>query len=454
MKKYSILINLLLLFFLFNDCQSQNLKTRIVVSNLDTPWEILWGPDNYIWMTERPGKISRVNPETGEVKQLIKIDEVYENGESGLMGLALHPNFQSTPYVYASYSYRVNGNVKNKIVRYEYNNDNLQNPKVLIDGIDGSSIHNGSRLLFGLDGMLYATFGDASNSSNAQDLNSLNGKILRMTDNGEIPSDNPIQNSYIWTYGHRNPQGLVFIGNQLFSSEHGSSTDDEINIIQKGRNYGWPDVKGFCDTQDEIAFCQEHNVVEPIKAWTPTIAPAGLDFYNNGQISDWDNSLLLVSLKGSRLTQLQLNQERNAILKEKQYFVNNYGRLRDICISPDGRVFIATSNRDGRGNPAQDDDKIIEVSEQGTGIKDGINDNSIQIHQNTSNPYLIEISSIYSQMNIEIFDVLGKIYYSKNLFDSNQFILDLSQVSSINNNHILFIRVYNKLTYRVSKILI
>ena len=451
MKKYFLIVSLLFSFVSFNDCQSQSLQTRIVTKNLDTPWEILWGPDNFIWMTERYGRISRVNPESGEVQQIGKIDEVYENGESGLMGMALHPNFQTNPYIYVAYSYQVSGNIKNKIVRFEYDGETLTNPLTLIDNINGSSIHNGSRLVFGQDGMLYASFGDASNSASAQNLQSLNGKILRLADDGTIPPDNPIQNSYIWSFGHRNPQGLVFVGDKLFSSEHGPSTDDEINIIQKGRNFGWPEVTGFCDKSNEQAFCQENNVAEPIKAWTPTIAAAGIDWYN-GVIQEWNNSLLLVSLKASRLIQLQLNEERTAITMEKQYFVEAYGRLRDICISPDGRVFIATSNRDGRGTPSQDDDKIIEISALETGIKDGINDNSIKIHQNPANSDIIEIVSPLPNFNIEIFDMLGKLCFFINTSGSNNFLLDLSKINGISSNQILLLKVENSNSSLISKI--
>lgn len=453
MKKYALLINIFLVFIVLNDCQSQSLHTRIVASNLDTPWEILWGSDNFIWMTERGGKISRVNSETGDIQQIGQIEEVYETGESGLMGLALNPNFPTKPYIYVSYSYRVSGNIKNKIVRYEYDNNNISNPITLIENINGSSIHNGSRLAFGSDGMLYATFGDASNSSSAQDLQSLNGKILRLTEDGTIPLDNPFPDSYIWSFGHRNPQGLVFIGDGLYSSEHGPSIDDEINIIQKGRNFGWPEVNGFCDTQNELTFCQQNNVVEPIKAWTPTIAPAGLDFYDNGPIAEWNNSLLLVSLKAARLTQLQLNTERTQVIKEKQFFVDAYGRLRDLCISPDGRVFIATSNRDGRGNPTQDDDKIIEISANTSGIKDGINDNSIQIHQNSINRNLVEITSAYPNFSIEIFDVLGNLYFFNNNLAETYFMLDLSKFILSSNKQILFIRINNSTNSFVSKII-
>lgn len=188
----------------------------------------------------------------------------------------------------------------------------------------------------------------------AQNTSSLNGKILRINLDGSLPADNPIANSAIWSYGHRNPQGLVWIGNQLFSSEHGPDTDDEINIIEKGSNYGWPEVAGYCDEADEKAFCQTHKVKEPIKTWTPTAAVSGLDYYNSNTILTWKNSLLVAALKNSRIYQLKLNNDHTTITETHKFFTNKYGRLRDICIAPDGKVYICTSN----GN----NDKIIEVA--------------------------------------------------------------------------------------------
>jgi glucose/arabinose dehydrogenase len=142
----------------------------------------------------------------------------------------------------------------------------------------------------------------------------------------------------------------------MYSSEHGPANDDEINIIEKGRNYGWPDIEGFCNTSNEQNFCAAHNIKEPIKAWTPTIAPSGLDYYDNDEIPQWKNSLLLATLKNSRLYQLKLNTAHTSIIETNEYFTNKYGRMRDICISPSGKVYICTSNGG--------DDKIIVVSKK------------------------------------------------------------------------------------------
>jgi glucose/arabinose dehydrogenase len=159
-----------------------------------------------------------------------------------------------------------------------------------------------------------------------------------------------------WSWGHRNAQGLVFVGNKLFSSEHGPGNDDEINVIEKGRNYGWPGVQGFCDQPGEQALCTSGNIKEPLTAWTPTIATCGLDYYNHDMIPQWKNSLLLATLKNSRLYQLKLDDAHNNITSSNEYFTNDYGRMRDICISPEGKVYICTSNGSN--------DKVIEISKK------------------------------------------------------------------------------------------
>jgi glucose/arabinose dehydrogenase len=332
-----------------------NLKDTVLVSNLDIPWEILWGPDNQIWLTERRGLIKKVNPTTGEVSLLLAVSDATSNNEGGMLGMVLHPEFDSNPFVYIVYDYYNGANYKGKVVRYIFSGGSLINPTILLDNIDASNIHNGSRLLISPDLKLFISTGDASNTANSQDTTSLNGKVLRINLDGTIPADNPFPGSPIWSYGHRNPQGLVMVNGKLFSSEHGPDTDDEINIIQKGRNYGWPNVRGFCDLSDEQTFCTGHQVVEPIQAWTPTIAPSGLDYYNKDQIPQWKNSLLLATLKDSRLIQLQLDDAQEKVVSTQEFLVNKYGRMRDICISPTGDVYVCTSN----GN---DGDKLIRIS--------------------------------------------------------------------------------------------
>lgn len=332
------------------------IKDSVLVQGLNYPWEILWGPDNFIWMTERGGRISRINPVAGAVIPLLTISEVVSNGEGGLLGMVLHPNFSSTPQVFVAYNYN-SGGYREKIVRFTYTGSSLINPITILDNINAASIHNGCRLLITPDLKLFITTGDASNQSFPQNTSSINGKVLRLNLDGSIPADNPVAGNPYWSFGHRNAQGLVFANNIMYSSEHGPSNDDEINIIEKGRNYGWPNVHGYCDLGAEMTFCSTNNVKEPIKAWTPTAAVCGLDYYNNDLIPQWKNSLLMVALKNARLYQMKLDGTYKSITETNEHFTNDYGRMRDICISSAGRVYICTSN--GGNN-----DRIIEIKKQ------------------------------------------------------------------------------------------
>jgi glucose/arabinose dehydrogenase len=244
------------------------------------------------------------------------------------------------------------------MVRYTFSNNSITNPTSISDNIAASSIHNGSRIRIVNESTgvkIYFTTGDASNASTAQDVNSRSGKVLRLNADGSVPTDNPIAGNPLWSYGHRNPQGLVFVNNKLYESEHGPNIEDEVNIIEKGRNYGWPTVNGPCDAP-ETSFCTANNIKEPI--WSSggnTIAVCGIDYYNSDKIPEWKNSILMTTLKDASLRQLKLSPEGNSVTSTSIYFKNNHGRLRDICISPSGNVYICTSNG---GN----DDKIIEIS--------------------------------------------------------------------------------------------
>ena len=340
-----------------------NLHTETLVDNLNFPWEILWGPDNFIWMTEREGRISRVNPATGHVIPFFQIPDVVSTTNfNGTQGMVLHPQFSTNPFVYVIYNYfDASQNYLQKIVRYSYNGTTLTSPMILLDGIVGKPgdpfVHNGARLVIGPDMKLYATTGDADRRFEfPQNINSLNGKVLRINLDGTIPSDNPFGNA-VWSIGDRNSQGMVFAKGKLYTSMHGETTNDEINIIQRGGNNGWPFVEGFCDLPAEQTFCAANNVIEPIYAWSPTIAPSGLDFYNNNYIAQWKNSLLVAILKDQRLIQLKLNDDGSAVDGVHEFFVNKFGRLRDIAIAPDGKVYICTDNGDNA-------DKIIVVTKE------------------------------------------------------------------------------------------
>ncbi|QDA60648.1 PQQ-dependent sugar dehydrogenase [Hymenobacter jejuensis] len=339
--------------------------TTITVStlagNLAVPWELVWGPDNFIWMTERGGRISRVNPTSGEVIPLLTVPDVATSSEGGLLGMALHPDFATSPYLYIVYNYNDNG-YKEKLVRYTYSaagTGSLSNPQVLLGNITATTTHSGSRLLILPDRTILMTTGDAQLRPEAQNVNSLNGKVLRLNLDGSIPANNPIAGSPTYSYGHRNPQGLVRAGNGLiYSTEHGQDAEDELNLIEPNRNYGWPTVEGNCNLPEEQAFCTANNVRAPLYSWGPTIAVAGLAYYDSPAIPEWRNNLLAVALKASKLVQLPLTTNGSAVGAATD-FLNTFGRLRAICVSPQGRVYVSTSNRDGRGTPAATDDRIL-----------------------------------------------------------------------------------------------
>ena len=339
------------------------LRVTTLVSNLDTPWDLAWGPDGSIWVTERRGTISRVHPATGAVTRVGEI-EVVEVSESGLMGMAFHPDFASQPYLYVAHSYGSRGAIRNRLVRMRYDGARLGRAEVLLDAIPGNSYHDGSRLAFGPDRMLYMTTGDAGNRASAQDLGSLGGKVLRVTATGAAAPGNPFA-TRVYSYGHRNPQGIVFHPETgaLYVAEHGPRDNDEVSRVAPGGNHGWPHVSGFCDgdTDGERAYCAAHTVIEPLAAWTPTVGMSGLDYYGAELIPEWSGSLLVTSLRGAALYRLRLADGGGRVVEREELFRGEYGRLRDVMVGPEGEVYLATSNRDGRGRPASDDDRILVI---------------------------------------------------------------------------------------------
>ena len=278
----------------------EGLRVENLVTGLDTPWDLAWGPDGQVWVTERGGRISRVNASTGQRTTAGQVPSVEESGESGLLGLAFHPDFATQPYVYVAHSYLSSGSVRNRLVRMRWDGQALGAPEVLLANIPGGGIHDGSRLAIGPDKLLYMTTGDAASADLAQDRNSLAGKVLRLTLTGQPAPGNPF-NSAIYSYGHRNPQGLVFhpTTGALYATEHGPGDNDEVNLIAASRNFGWPTVHGTCDDDigAERVFCQANNVVEPLAMWTPTIAPAGADIFLSDLIPQSKGSLLFASHK-------------------------------------------------------------------------------------------------------------------------------------------------------------
>ena len=320
---------------------------RTILTGLNFPWEILWGNDNHIWMTERGGKISKINPGTGAIVFSSSIPEVVSNGEGGLLGMVQHPAFLTNGLFYVVYNYNTGGNYREKLVQMKFENGNIQAVSTLIENIPASGIHNGSRLWISsvATPFIFMTTGDASNQPNAQNTTSLSGKILRFNLDGTIPADNPFAGSPVWSFGHRNQQGLVVANGKMYASEHGPNLEDEVNIIEKNRNYGWPSVNGPCDQPAEISFCTANNVKPPLwSSGSNTIAVCGLDYYNNSQIPAWQNSLLMCTLKDASLHVLTLSADGLTVVNQQTFFKNRFGRLRDICISPAGKVYLCTSN--------------------------------------------------------------------------------------------------------------
>jgi len=340
------------------------LTEREVAIGLQVPWEILWGSDDHIWATERRGRVLRIDPENGNTTTILNIENLVTNeDESGLLGMVLHPDFDSTPKVYLAYNYTQNFFTKERLVSYDWDGMTLSNETILLDEIEGGSIHNGSRLLITPDQKILMTTGDAGNSSSSQSMSSLSGKLLRINIDGSIPDDNPNANSYIYTLGHRNAQGLAYGPNgQLYSSEHGAQASDELNMIESNRNYGWPQVQGACNTGSEINFCDAFNVREPLIEWSPCIAVSGIDYYDHEAIPEWRGSMLMAILVGAnsnpnRLAVLEFNEDGTDIVNEERYF-GDYGRLRDVCINPhNGAIFMATNGPD---YPGSGPNRIIE----------------------------------------------------------------------------------------------
>jgi glucose/arabinose dehydrogenase len=405
MKRCILFLTSLLLLA---SCQTKaQLTVRVVKDSLFIPWEILWGPDNKIWLTQKNGYICRLDPKTRQLDTLYHETATVANNEGGMLGLALHPQFPTQPYVYTSFNYMNGSTYMEKVVRYTYNSagtGSLSSPMVLIDSITANTYHNGCRLL-AVGDKLFISTGEAGNTSLSQNLQSINGKILRINLDGSIPSDNPIPGSRIWSWGHRNAQGLVMANGKLYSSEHGDNSDDEINKIEKGRNYGWPSVKGFCDLPSEQIFCADSQVVEPMTAWTPTLAVCGLDYYDGAMFPSWRGSLLLATLKDSKFYRLRLSANGDSIVSINHVPEIAFGRLRDVCVSPDGRIFISTSNSGPSGMSGYTD-KIIEIYDPSVGVVEP-KVNSFEVYPN---PAKDEVNVRYAKGEIEfrLWNVLGQ----------------------------------------------
>ena len=342
-------------------------RAETFISGLEVPWSLAFAADGRLFISERPGRVRVASAGALAPTPWATFQVSTGTSEGGLMGLVLDPDFADDPWVYVCYTFDDAGTPENRISRVREVSGHGGNEEILLDRFPGAAIHDGCRLKFGPDGKLYATTGDSFQRSLAQDLGSLAGKILRLNRDGSVPADNPIgANSLIYSYGHRNPQGLAFDpqSGALFETEHGPSGEvgfgnyDEVNIIVAGGNYGWPLVVGA----PHLAAYHDPLLAFPDFA----VPPAGATFYTAARIPQWTGNFFFTSLRGQHLQRVVLDASRTHVvaierLFEVAIYQGLYGRLRDVTQGPDDALYFTTSNRDGRGLPAADDDRVLRL---------------------------------------------------------------------------------------------
>src|SRR5262245_24242954 len=324
-------------------------RVDVVVGGLEAPWALAFAPDGRLFVTERPGRIRVVRDGRLDPSPLATL-KVLARGEGGLMGLAVDPGFAETRRLYVCYTADKAGRTINRLSVLTLLEGQPPAERVLVDDMPGAGVHDGCRVKFGPDGKLYFTMGDAAQPPLAQARESPSGKIIRMNADGSVPADNPFPGSRVYTLGHCNPQGLAWDrAGRLWSSEHGPSglpcCHDEINLIRAGQNYGWPHVYGISE---------DKRFVDPVaeSGRFTTWAPSG--------IAVLGDELFVTALRGQRLLRFRI-QADGGLAPSPALFEGTYGRLREVIVGPDGALYVATNNRDGRGSPAPDDDRILRV---------------------------------------------------------------------------------------------
>jgi glucose/arabinose dehydrogenase len=337
-------------------------RVEVVAQKLEIPWALAFAPDGRIFVTERPGRLRVI--ENGQLKpeSVATISEVLHLGEGGLMAVALNPEFATNHLLYLSYTARSgSGAIINRVVRYREEKDALSEQTVILDNIPGAQFHDGCRLAFGPDGKLYITTGDATERGLAQQMGSLAGKILRLNSDGTIPADNPFPGSPVYTFGHRNAQGLAWHPTikTAFSTEHGPSGfdgpdgGDEFNLIRAGKNYGWP----------VIHHEQTHAGMEaPLLSFTPAIAPASGAFCQGKRLSEFTNNFFFGAVRGQHLHRVILAPPDFTTVQSHEALLQGvFGRIREVVAGPDGALYFTTSNRDGRAQPGPNDDQMLRI---------------------------------------------------------------------------------------------
>jgi glucose/arabinose dehydrogenase len=325
--------------------------TSDVITGLDAPWDLALVADDRIVVTERDtGRLLEIDDDGTTELRTFGIDAT---GEGGLLGLAVHPEDDTILYAYLT------AEADNRVVRFGLDAEGEAEP--ILTGIPKAPVHNGGRIAFGPDGMLYVATGDAAEPRLAPDGSSLAGKILRVTPDGAVPADNPAADSPVFSLGHRNVQGLAWdTEGDLWAAELGPDVDDEINRVEPGEDHGWPEVTGAPgdDRYVDAAF-----VAQPAEAsWS------GAVILHDGAIPQWEGDLFVAALRGQRLWRLDLDD--GAVVDVEELLVGEFGRLRTVVVGPDGALWVLTSNRDGRGSPVDGDDRVIRLGPAASGPDD------------------------------------------------------------------------------------
>jgi glucose/arabinose dehydrogenase len=324
---------------------------QTLVTGLQIPWSLAFTPDGRLFITERPGRVRVFANGALLTEPALTLTDVFTTGESGILGLATHPDFATNHFVYLTYTANGPRGPVARLMRFREVGNRLAEGVVLLDDVPAANIHNGSRVKFGPDRRLYVTFGDVADPSTAQDVASLNGKILRLNDDGTSAPGNRF-NSPVYSFGHRNPQGIDWhpVTEDLWEAEHGQTNNDEINVIDNGANYGWPEIEAR-ETRPDM--------VTPVAFYVPAIAPSGAAFYRGSQLPTFRNQLFVAALRGMALVRVTVDGRR--ITAQERLVENEFGRLRDVVSGPDGFLYFCTSNRDGRTTPTGDDDRLLRI---------------------------------------------------------------------------------------------